>query len=121
MIKFPIFYEDSKLPVYLSKIAPINVYAFSFAFWVFCRGKLSKSTRVHEAVHYHQQAELLFVLQWLLYGAFHVWGLIKYRNGKEAYYQNPFEREAYANDKNLNYLAERKHYAWVSYIWKKDS
>jgi len=121
MSKFPVFYEDSKLPVHLSKIVPIDVYAFSFAFWVFCRGKLNESTKVHEAVHYRQQLEMLFVFQWLLYGAFHVWGLLKYKNGKEAYYQNPFEREAYDNDRNLDYLSERKHYAWVRYIWTKDS
>ena len=115
---FPIFYEDSKLPVYLSKIVPINVYAFSFAVWVVCRGKLSEKTKNHETIHYRQQLEMLFVFQWIMYGLFHLWGLIKYRgDGQLAYYQNPFEREAYANDQNLGYLNDRKHWAWTRYIW----
>ena len=33
-MKFPIMYENSRVPVWLSKISPINVWANSFAFWV---------------------------------------------------------------------------------------
>ena len=33
-MKFPIMYENSRVPVWLSKITPINVWANSFAFWV---------------------------------------------------------------------------------------
>jgi hypothetical protein len=116
---FPIFYENSKLPVYLSKIAPINVYAFSFAIWVVCKGTMSERTKNHETIHYYQQREMLFVFQWLLYLAFYIWGLIKYRDGETAYRENPFEREAYANDDNLEYLTTRKQYSWVKYIWNK--
>lgn len=114
---FPIFFEKSKVPVWLSKIAPINVYAFSFAIWVWCRDVMSEKTKRHETIHYRQQLELMFVFQWILYGLFHVIGLIRYRDGKKAYYENPFEREAYSNDKDVNYLAERKHFAWVDYIF----
>lgn len=116
---FPLFYENSKLPVHLSKIVPIDVYAFSFAIWVVCRGEMSEKTKNHETIHYKQQLEMLFVFQWIMYGLFHLWGLIKYRNGQEAYYENPFEREAYDNDQDLDYLKERKHYSWVKYIWKR--
>ena len=38
-----------------------NARAFSFAFWVFCRGELSEKTRRHEAIHYQQQLEMLFI------------------------------------------------------------
>jgi len=31
----PLYVENSKLPIWLSKIAPIDVWAFSFAFWFF--------------------------------------------------------------------------------------
>ena len=81
---FPIFIENSRLPVWLSKIAPINVYAFSFAVWVVCRGEMSEKTKNHETIHYQQQLELLFVFQWLLYGLFHLGGLIRYRDGSKA-------------------------------------
>lgn len=116
----PVFFENSKAPVWLSKIAPINVYAFSFAIWVWCRGEMSDRTKRHETIHYKQQLELMFVLQWVLYGLFHIVGLIRYKGGKEAYYENPFEREAYANDKNPNYLNERKHFAWIRYIFTSE-
>ncbi len=118
---FPIFYENSKLPVYLSKIVPINVYAFSFAVWVVCRGVMSPRTRNHETIHYRQQLEMLFVFQWIMYGLFHLWGLLKYRDGQKAYYENPFEREAYDNDDDLGCLSRRKHFAWIPYIFKKGS
>ena len=118
-MKFPIFYENSKVPVWLSKISTINVWANSFAFWVFCRGVMSEKTKNHETIHYVQQRELLMVGQWFLYGLFHIIGLVKYRDGKTAYFENPFEREAYANDQNLNYLNERKPYAWINYLRKK--
>ena len=115
-MNLPIFYEDSKLPIWLSKIAPIDVWAFSFAFWVCCRGKMSDRTKNHETIHYVQQREMLMVGQWILYGLFHVIGYIKHKDGTKAYYENPFEREAYANDNNLNYLNERKPFAWINYL-----
>lgn len=112
----PWFFENSRLPVWLSKIAPIEVWAFSFAFWVCCRGEMSDETRRHETIHYQQQLELLMVFQWILYGFFWLVGMIKYRDGARAYYENPFEREAYRNDKNPNYLKTRPRYAWTKYI-----
>jgi hypothetical protein len=41
---------------------------------------------------------------------------VRYKDGTKAYYENPFEREAYANDENPNYLQERKPYAWINYL-----
>jgi hypothetical protein len=116
---FPIFIENSRLPVWLSKIAPIDVYAFSFAVFVVCRGEMSQKTKNHETIHYYQQREMLFVFQWLLYGFFYLAGLIRYGDGAKAYRENPFEREAYDNDQNLDYLKTRKHYSWIPYIWKR--
>lgn len=112
----PIFFEDSKIPVWLSKISPIEIGALSFAFFVFSRGKLTKTTKRHETIHYHQQLELLFVFQWILYGVFWVVGLVRYRDGKKAYYENPFEREAYANAKKTTYLGKRPLWNWRHYM-----
>lgn len=107
--------ENSRIPVWLSKFAPIEIWAISFGPFVWCRGKLSKTTTRHETIHFQQQLELLFVLQWLLYGLFWLHGLIKYRNPKLAYYRNPFEQEAYENEKKTKYLQRRKRYAWRHY------
>ncbi len=112
----PVFFEDSKVPVWLSKISPIEINALSFAFFVFSRGKINKTTRRHETIHYHQQLELLFVFQWILYGLFWVVGLVRYRDGEKAYYENPFEREAYSNAKKTTYLDKRPLWNWRHYM-----
>ena len=111
----PKFIENSKTPVWLSKISPINIWAISLAFWVLCRGELSDKTKRHETIHFQQQLELLFLPMWVLYGICWLIGLIKYRNGRKAYFQSPFEQEAYDNQDNPDYLAERKRYSWVKY------
>ena len=112
----PIFIENSKLPYWLSKIAPIDVWAFSAGPFVVCRGKLSEKTITHETIHFLQQLEMLFVLQWMLYGLFYVIGRFTKGSWKAAYYGNPFEVEAYANDLDPDYLEERKFWAWTGYV-----
>jgi len=112
----PYFIDNSKLPVLLSYIAPITIWAISVGLWVFCRGTMNKTTRRHETIHFQQQLELLFVGQWLLYGLFWLVGLVRYRSGAKAYQENPFEREAYSNQTKYSYLKKRKRYAWIQYI-----
>ena len=108
--------ENSKVPVWLSKISPIEIHAISFACFVFCRETLSKTTLRHETVHYHQQLELLFVGFWVLYVFYYLKGLARYFNGKEAYKNNPFEREAYDNERKTKYLERRQLWAWREYV-----
>jgi len=114
-MKQPLFYENSKIPVWLSKFVPIDIWAISFGLWVWCRGEMSESVKQHESIHYRQQLELLFVGQWILYGLFYLFGLVRHKEGKKAYLQNPFEQEAYANEEIENYLNTRKAYAWRHY------
>lgn len=115
----PVFIEDSKVPVVLSKVAPLEIGAISFGWWVWSRNKVGPVTRRHETIHFQQQLELGFVLQWLLYGLFWLIGLFIYKfDGNKAYRENPFEREAYANEEEIPYLSEtRKRYSWVRYFW----
>ena len=115
----PIFIENSKVPVWLSYLAPIDIWAISFGLWVWCRGELSEETRRHETIHYQQQIELLFIGQWLLYGIFWLAGLVRFRDGKKAYYRNPFEVEAYTHDKDEDYLLSRKRFAWVKHMFSR--
>ena len=115
----PWFIENSKVPVWLSYIAPINIGAISFGLWVWSRGEMNKTLKRHETIHFQQQLEMLFVFQWIAYGMFWLFNLIKYRDGAKAYREIPFEREAYSNEKKFTYLEKRKRYAWVSYIHSK--
>ena len=116
----PIFFENSRVPIILSYFAPIEIWAISFGFGVWCRGELSEETRRHETIHFQQQLELLFVGQWILYVLFWLIGMFIYRDGKKAYYENPFEREAYWNDGDENYLPTRERYNWIKYVRKND-
>tara|TARA_B100000700_G_C14656755_1_gene674514 strand:- start:315 stop:674 length:360 start_codon:yes stop_codon:yes gene_type:complete len=112
----PIFIENSRVPVWLSYLAPIDIWALNFAFIVWCRGKMDDRVRQHETIHFHQQLELLFVFQWILYGLFSVIGRFKHGTWKQGYYQNPFELEAYDNDEKEGYLETRKLWAWRHYV-----
>ena len=115
----PKFIENSKVPVVLSKIAPLEIGAISFFWFVWSRGPIGPVTRRHETIHFQQQLELLFVLQWVLYGLFWLIGLFVYKfDGNKAYRENPFEREAYANERKTKYLSDtRKRWSWVRYFW----
>lgn len=112
----PIFLENSLVPVFLSKFAPITIYAISLGIFVFSRGVLHNVTKRHETVHYHQQLELLFVGFWFLYIAFFLMGLIKYRDGRKAYYESPFEREARHVQEDQALLALRPMYGWTRFM-----
>ncbi len=118
---FPIFVENSRLPAILSKISPIDIWAISLGLFVFCRGEMSAETKNHESIHFKQWVELLFIGFLVLYPLFWIVGLFKYRDGAHAYMMIPFEQEAYGNDQDLNYLNNRKLYAWVKYVRARGS
>ncbi len=112
----PIIFEYSRVPEWLSKIAPIEVWACNFGPFIWCRGEMSEETKRHETIHFYQQLELLFVFQWILYGLFLVIGRFTTGSWKRSYFHNPFEVEAYEHDEKKDYLKERKPWAWTKYI-----
>ena len=112
----PIAFENSRIPKLVSYVSPIEPFAVSFGPFIFCKSTFPDRTLRHETIHYHQQLELLFVFHWILYLVFHVKGMLTEKNGAQAYRQNPFELEAYDNDDDIDYLASRGMYSWVSYL-----
>lgn len=65
----------------------------------------------HESIHFQQQLELgvlpfyfIYVLEYLLKLPFY---------GSKAYENISFEREAYENDEDLEYLDNRTRYCWL--------
>ena len=70
----------------------------------------------HEHIHAEQQKEMLIVLFLIWYVAEWLCRLVQYRHGKQAYRNISFEREAYANEKDLGYNQKRKHFAHLKYI-----
>ena len=113
----PIFVENSKIPVFLSKFAPININAITLGPVVFSRGAISKTTRRHETIHWQQYIETGVIGFVLLYPLFWLIGLLRFRSGKKAYQMIPFEQEAYANQRKSTYLSKRKRYVWLKSIW----
>ena len=73
----------------------------------------------HESIHSEQYKELLFIPFLVLYLLEWFINLFIYFDSKKAYRNISFEREAYYNEHNLNYLSNRKHYAWFRLIFKK--
>lgn len=82
----------------------------AIAFWPFII--IASTTKVdavlinHEKIHLKQQLELLIL-------PFYIWYLIEiFRKG---YWNCRFEREAYDNETNLNYIKTRKWFSFLKY------
>ena len=83
---------------------------------LFCRRQLNEIDINHETIHTKQMQELLYIFFYLWYVIEYLVKLIIYRNTKLAYRNISFEREAYQNQYNLDYLNNRKHYSWFKCI-----
>ena len=62
----------------------------------------------HEAIHTAQQRELGYIFFYIIYFFEWLWRLFKPGN---AYHQISFEKEAYDNESNLNYLEYRRRFS----------
>ncbi|MDO4229869.1 MAG: hypothetical protein Q4C98_08645 [Capnocytophaga sp.] len=70
----------------------------------------------HEKIHLQQQKELLIIFFFLWYSLDFLIKYIKYQNWQKAYYNIIFEREAYQNQNNPNYLKIRKPFAFLQVL-----
>lgn len=77
--------------------------------------KFDKTFVNHEMIHIYQQMELFFIFFILLYYIEFLILFIKYKNWQTAYKNISFEREAYGNEKNYNYLLTRKWFSFIKY------
>lgn len=109
----PIFVERSFIPKLLSFFAPITIGAITLGFIVFSRDEMSETTKRHETIHFQQYLETLFIGFLILY----IYDYIKLRakgaKGPEAYRMIRAEKEAYENQDDLEYLANRKRWKWI--------
>lgn len=102
--------------------------ALTFGSIIFARKKyeqtgLSKVTLNHEAIHEQQWKDfgiwyfgciifyLWYMLEWILKLPMYFWG-------KDPYSNISFEREAFSNQCDLEYLKKRKRFAWIKRIFK---
>lgn len=91
----------------------VNIFG---TYWARDTSWIDKYVINHERIHTTQQRELLFLPFYILYGIEWLIRLIQYRNRDKAYMNISFEREAYANDRNLSYLSNRRIFAWLHYM-----
>ena len=92
----------------------ITIFPFVFVrdvFWAEVKSFVN-----HEKIHLRQQLELLIVLFFIWYGLEFLIRLIQFRNRKKAYRNISFEREAYANEQNINYLERRRLFSFLHYL-----
>ena len=97
---------------------PKGYSAIMLVWWLILRRGTPVTSRLinHEEIHAKQQKEMLIIPFFIWYGIEFLFRLIQYRNWHEAYINISFEREAYANDRNVSYLASRKLYSWIHYL-----
>lgn len=77
----------------------------------------------HERIHTAQMKEMLFIFFYVWYGLEYIAIRFFHKKQGDAYHDVSLEEEAHLNDKNLNYLNERKHFAWWKFVrarsWKE--
>lgn len=79
---------------------------------------LKSNTRIinHEKIHLRQQLEMLILPFYIWYGIEFLFRWFKTKNKDVAYRSISFEREAYTNECNLNYLRKRKFWNFIKYL-----
>jgi hypothetical protein len=87
--------------------------------FIFVKSLERKKLINHEKIHIRQQLELLVLIFYIIYGLEWLINKIKGMSNDDAYRNISFEREAYSNDKNMNYLSNRKFWAFIKYYKNK--
>ncbi|HJS00284.1 MAG TPA: hypothetical protein VJ780_05050 [Flavobacterium sp.] len=87
--------------------------------FVFLKYRIDKENPVfinHERIHLRQQLELLILPFFIWYFLEYLILLLKYNNKNHAYRNISFEREAYSNETDLDYLQNRKTFGFWKYL-----
>jgi hypothetical protein len=94
------------------RFAAINLFGV-----LVCRPKevITPSLVNHERIHTAQMLEMVVVPYYIWYVV--EWVVRLFMRGN-AYENLSFEREAYSNMYDFDYLKKRRHYAWLRYMRK---
>ena len=107
------------IPIVFKYLTPKGFRGLTFYPFVFMVNEEDKFNDVfinHEKIHIRQQLELLIVPFFVWYGLEYLFRLLQYKDKKKAYYNISFEREAYVNEKDLNYLKKRSFWRFLKYV-----
>lgn len=107
--------QNSKIPQALSWV--ISIRAITLYPFIIFKDEADDVTINHERIHIVQQKELFVIPFYVLYVWYWLVNRIKYHDlGPDAYYNLPFEREAYRWDHDFTYLKDRPAHAWKNYF-----
>lgn len=70
----------------------------------------------HERIHIRQQLELLIIPFYIWYGIEFLIRLVSLKNWDKAYKAIAFEKEAYSNELDLEYLKQRPFWRFLGYF-----
>ena len=87
--------------------------------FVFVKQRLDKANAVfvnHERIHLRQQLEMLIIPFFIWYFLEFCLRWIQYKKFDLGYRNISFEREAYAREKDLDYLKQRSFWDFLKYL-----
>lgn len=110
--------------IFISKyLIPKGYTALTLFPFVFLKSKQLKSNYIlinHEKIHLRQQLEMLIIPFYLIYVLEFIVRYFHYKTWNVAYKNISFEREAYANELDLDYLKQRKFWSFLKYLRAHD-
>lgn len=111
---------DTIMKIIYNKVIPfqgfvaINLFGVLFVRKEY-KGKINARTINHESIHTEQMKELLYLFFYLLYVL--EWLVRLFMTGN-AYRNISFEREAYSNEANEDYIKQRRFFAFIKHLRK---
>lgn len=105
--------KNSKIPKMLSVF--IDIYAITLYPFIIFKDEGNEIVTNHEKIHLEQQKELFLIGFYLLYVWYWLFNKVKGFSNEAAYRLIPFEKEAYENEEDFDYLNNRKKFAWKEY------
>ncbi|SDJ29714.1 hypothetical protein [Chryseobacterium jejuense] len=100
----------------LKKLKINGIALFPFIFIRKSEDKENYTLINHEKIHLRQQLEMLIIFFYIFYVIEYYYWFFKLKDGYQAYRRISFEREAYANEHNLNYLKKRRFWNFRKYL-----
>lgn len=94
--------------------------AFPFVFIKYRFDLDNKVLVNHEKIHFRQQLEMLVLPFFVWYFIEYAVRLLQYKNVNFAYRNISFEREAYGNELDFDYLKRRTFFSFLKYLQVKN-
>jgi hypothetical protein len=120
MSKFPLIRHRPDVTDFFAVLLGEDLAGVTIFPYIFTKNKdTDKNIINHEKIHYEQYKETLIIGFPIILLLNLFFNLIRYQKMNKAYRMLLFEREAYENMNNFDYLKYRRRYAWLKYMWEE--